>query len=163
MKLLREIAIYGVFIVIIGVLSVWPRYQLIDDDRAMISLVFSHAGELVSECRTLTQEELNELPPNMRAPTVCPRERHPVRVELRTGDEVLYQKTLLPSGIWADGKASIYERIEVQAGKHELFVGVNDSGGESEFDFTRSLSIDLSSGRNLVIQFDDLSREILIR
>ena len=163
MKLLREIAMYAVFIVVIGVLSVWPSYEVVEDDRAMISLVFSHAGELVSECRTLTQEELNELPPNMRTPTVCPRERHPVRVELRSGDEVLYQKILLPSGVWADGKSNIYERIEVQAGMHELFVGVNDSGGESEFDFVRSLSIDLSSGRNLVIQFDDQTREILIR
>ena len=163
MKLVREILMYGVFMAVIGLLSVWPRYELIEDDRAMISLVFSHAGKLVSECRTLTQEELNELPPNMRTPTVCPRERHPVRVELRTGDEVLYQKTLLPSGVWADGKASIYERIEVQAGVHELFVGVDDSGGEAEFDYAKSLTIDLSSGRNLVVQFDDQAQEILIR
>ena len=163
MKLIREILMYAVFMAVIGLLSVWPRYELIEDDRAMISLVFSHAGKLVSECRTLTQEELNALPPNMRTPTVCPRERHPVRVELRTGDEVLYLKTLLPSGIWADGKASIYERVEVQAGAHELFVGVNDTGGKTEFDYARSLAIDLSPGRNLVIQFDDQTQEILIR
>ena len=163
MKLIREILMYGVFMAVIGLLSVWPRYELIDDDRAMISLVFLHAGKLVSECRTLTQEELNALPPNMRTPTVCPRERHPVRVELRTGDEVLYQKTLLPSGIWSDGKANIYERIEVQAGMHELFVGVNDSGSDAAFDYTKSLTIDLSPGRNLIVQFDDQAQEILIR
>jgi hypothetical protein len=163
MKLIREILMYAVFIVVIGVLSVWPPYELVDKDRAMISLVFSHAGRLVSECRTLTQEELNELPPNMRTPTVCPRERHPVRVELRSGADTLYQKTLLPSGIWADGKASIYERIEVQAGIHKLFVGINDSGGAAEFDFAKSLTIDLSPGRNLVVQFDDQKQEVLIR
>ena len=163
MKLIREILMYAVFIAVIAALSVWPPYERLEKDRAMISLVFSHAGELISECRTLTQEELNELAPNMRAPTVCPRERHPVRVELRTGDETLYQKTLLPSGIWADGKASIYERIEVQAGVHELFVGVNDSGGDAGFDFSETLTIDLTSGRNLVVQFDDQLQQILIR
>ena len=163
MKLVREMLMYGVFMAVIGLLSVWPRYELIEDDRAMISLVFSHAGKLVSECRTLTQEELKELPPNMRTSTVCPRERHPVRVELRTGDEVLYQKTLLPSGVWSDGKANIYERIEVQAGVHELFVGVNDTGSEAEFDYSKSVTIDLSPGRNLVVQFDDQAQEVLIR
>jgi hypothetical protein len=163
MKLIREIQMYAVFIAVIGAFSVWPPYELVEEDRAMISLVFSHAGELISECRTLTQEELNELPPNMRTPTVCPRERHPVRVELRSGDEILYQRTLLPSGIWADGKANVYERIEVQAGVHELNVGINESGGDAGYDFSETLEVDLASGRNLVVQFDDQLQQILIR
>lgn len=163
MKRIGEFLMYIVFVAVIGALSAWPPYTQIGDDRAMISLVFSHAGQLVSECRTLTQEELNELPPNMRTPTVCPRERHPVRVELRTGAEVLYQRTLLPSGIWADGKANIYERIEVDAGRHALFVGMNDSGLDEGFDYTETLDIDLVPGRNLVVQFDDQLQTIQIR
>ena len=163
MKLLAEIVMYGVFIVFIGLMSDWPSYQLVDDNRAVISLVFSHAGNRLSECRTLSQDELNKLPPNMREPNDCPRERHPVRVELRSGASTLYRQTVQPSGFWADGKASIYQRIEVPSGMHEIFVGVNDSGGESNFDFVKSVTIDLTSGRNLVVQFDEQTQQILVR
>ena len=48
----------------------------------MVSLSFSRAGQRIRECRRLTQEELNRLPPNMRKPEDCPRERLPVRVLL---------------------------------------------------------------------------------
>jgi len=161
-KRVAEIAMYTAFAAFVGLLSVWPPYTNLDDDRAIISLVFSHAGKRVSECRQLTQEELNELPPNMRTMNDCPRERHPVRVELRSGTEILYEATLLPSGIWADGKASIYRRIEVPSGTHKLFVGMNDSGG-ADFDYEKSLTMDLAPRRNLLVQFDGQTSEFLIR
>jgi hypothetical protein len=161
-KLLTEIGLYALFIVVVGVLSAWPKYELIEGDRAVISMVFSHAGQRIGECRQLSQDELNELPPNMRKPADCPRERHPVRVELRSGGSALYSATLLASGIWADGKSSIYHRVEVPAGVHDLFVGMNDSGSEN-FDFSKSVTIDLEPRRNLVIQFDDDTQQFLIR
>jgi hypothetical protein len=154
---------YTVFIIVVGVLSVWPPYQLVEKDRAIISLVFSHAGDRITECRILSQEELNKLPPNMRKSSDCPRERFPVRVELRSGPNTLYADTLLPSGIWADGKASVYQRIEVSAGEHEVFVGMNDSGGRDNFDSSNSATVDLRAGQNLVIQFDEETEQFLIR
>jgi len=163
MKVLAEALMYAVFMAVIAVLSVWPSYELVEEDRAIISLVFSHAGDRVAECRILSQEELNKLPPNMRKPSDCPRERHPVRVELKSGGKTLYQDTVLPSGIWADGKASIYQRIEVPAGRHDVFVGMNDSGGNDDFDSTNSVSVDMRPGRNLVIQFDEETGQFLIR
>jgi len=163
MKLLAEILMYAVFAIVVGALSVWPSYELIDEDHAIISLVFSHAGERIGECRKFSQEELNALPPNMRKPADCPRERHSVRVELRSGDRILYGETLPPSGIWADGKASIYQRIVVPSGRQELFVGMNDSGGQTEFDYEKSVTLDLASGRNLVIRFDAQIQKFLIR
>jgi hypothetical protein len=163
MKVLAEILMYATFMVIVGALSVWPPYQLVEEDRAIISLVFSHAGERIAECRILSQDELNKLPPNMRKPSDCPRERHPVRVELRTGTNTLYADTLLPSGIWADGKASVYQRVEVSAGEHEIFVGMNDSGGSESFDSSNAVTLNLWPGRNLVIQFDEQAEQFLIR
>ncbi len=162
MKLIVEIGMYGLFIVVVGLFSVWPVYELVDEDLAIVSLVFSHAGDRIGECRQLSQEELNKLPPNMRKPADCPRERYPVRIELQSGGVELYEATMLPSGIWSDGKSSIYQRIEVPAGEHEMFVGMNDSGSEG-FDYTRALNIDLEAGRNLVIQFDEEAQQFLIR
>ena len=163
MKLVAEISMYVAFAVVVGVLSVWPSYELLDEDHAIVSVVISHAGQRVGECRVLSQDDLNKLPPNMRKPADCPRERHPVRVEFRSGDRLLYGETLPPSGIWADGKASIYQRIALRSGVHELFVGINDSGGEVDFDYTKSATLNLAPGRNLMIRFDDQTQQFLIR
>ena len=163
MKIVGEIAAYAVFAVAVGLLSVWPGYQLLDDDEAIISIAFVHAGQRVGECRQLSQEELNELPPNMRRPSVCPRERHPVRVELRLGGNVLYHDVLPPSGLWSDGKSDVYQRLVVDAGNHEIFVGMNDSGGVEGFNYEQSVVLDLSPGRNLVIRFNEKQQQFEFR
>lgn len=163
MRLLFEFLMYALFVIVLGVLSAWPGYKLIKEDRAIISLAFSHAGEVVGECRQLTQDELNKLPPNMRKPADCPRQRHPLRIVFRSGDELLYSDTVSPSGIWADGKANIYQRIEVKSGRHEIFIGMNDSGGGAEFDYSNTATVDLQPGRNMLIQFNEELRQFLIR
>ena len=108
MRLLAEMLAWALFALVVGALSVWPRYEMLERDDALVTLTFTHAAQRVGECRNLTQEEMNELPPNMRRPSDCPRERHPVRIELRSADRLLYGEMLLPSGIWSDGKANIY-------------------------------------------------------
>lgn len=163
MKWILQIVLYGLFAAVVGLFSAWPAYQLVGDDRAIISLVFSHAGQRIGDCRMLSQDELNELPPNMRTVSDCPRERHPVHVVLRSNTHTLYTETLPPSGIWADGKASIYKRIEVESGPHQLFVGINDSGDDTSFDYEQSALVDLPPGRNLVVQFDEKNKQITIR
>lgn len=163
MKLFAEICLYAVFAGVIGVLSAWPRYELLSGDRAMISLTFSHAAERIGVCQQLSQEDLNKLAPNMRKPADCPRERHPVHIVLRSGNDTLHSETLLPSGIWSDGKANIYRRLEVPSGKHELVVGMNDSGGGDKLDYSTSVTVDLAPGRNLVIQFNDETQQFIIR
>ena len=163
MKLFYDILAWAVFAVVVGLLSVWPRYNMVDAENAIITVTFAHAAQRVGECRILTQEELNKLPPNMRKPSDCPRERHVVRFEMRSGDSVLYKDTLLPSGIWSDGKSNIYQRVIIPAGRHDVFVGMNDSGGREGFDFVRSESVELLPGRNLMVQFDEQTQQILIR
>jgi hypothetical protein len=54
-------------------------YRHLASDQALIKLSFTRVGKPVGDCRKLSAEELAKLPPNMRAPTVCPRERSPVR------------------------------------------------------------------------------------
>jgi hypothetical protein len=162
-KLLWEIVAWVAFSAVVGLLSVWPRFEVVESERAIVTVTFSHAAHRVGECRQLTQEELNKLPPNMRKPSDCPRERFPMRVELRSDDQVLYQDVLLPSGIWSDGKANIYQRVEIDAGVHVLFVGMNDSGGDEGFNFENTAQIDIAPGRNVVIRFDPESGQFTIR
>jgi len=163
MKLLWEILAWVAFSAVVGLLSVWPHFEVVETEKAIVTITFSHAAQRVGECRQLTQEELNKLPPNMRKPSDCPRERFPVRIELRSGDSVLYQDVLLPSGIWSDGKANIYKRVEVDAGIHDLFVAMNDSGGDESFDFENAAQLEITPGRNVVIRFDPEAEQFLIR
>lgn len=161
-RFLSQAIAYGVFISVLGVFSVWPGYRLLGEQEAIVSLTFSHAADRVGECRRLTQEELNELPPNMRKPDDCPRERHPVHVELRIDGTPVYSETALPSGLWSDGKANIYRRVTVNVGEHELYVGMNNSGTDTGFDFELRQDVTILSGQNMVITFDDLHQMFLI-
>lgn len=162
-RILGQAIAYGVFVAVLGIFSVWPGYRLLEEQEAIVSLTFSHAADRVAECRRLTQEELNELPPNMRKPDDCPRERHPVHVELRIDDTLVYSKTALPSGLWRDGKANIYRRIAVSAGDHEVYVGMNNSGADYGFNFELQQHLTIAAGQNVVITFDDQRKMFLIR
>ncbi len=154
MKQLGHWVVYAAFFVSLGVFSVWPRLHLLADDEAIVSISFSHAAQRVGECRQLSQEELFALPPNMRKPEYCPRERHPLRIMLVMDDQTLYKAALPPTGLWADGKSTAYQRIRVSAGLHDFAIRMNESGTSGLFDFESSSTINLLPGENLVVYFD---------
>ncbi len=154
MKHVGQLVAYAAFFVLVGALSVWPRLRLMAEDEAIVSLSFSHAAKRVGECRQLSQEELMALPPNMRKPEDCPRERYPLQIVLLMDDQTLYQAALPPAGLWADGKSTAYQRIRVSAGVHDFTIQMNDSGASGPFDFEESSTINLLPGENLVVYFD---------
>ena len=84
-------------------------------------------------------------------------------VEFRLDGNLVYAQSLPPSGIWADGKATVYQRLRINAGEHELSVAMNHSGGESGFEFEKTIRRDLAPGDNLVIGFDELQRQFVLR
>lgn len=162
MKYIGQFVFYAAFAAVVGLLSIWPTYQLLNPQEALVSVTFSHAGKRIGECRTRTQEELDNLAPNMRQPNECPRERHPIYVELRADDQLVFAVTLPPSGLWGDGKSNIYRRTKVDAGEHLIFVGMNDSGANDSFDYELSRNLMIRPGHNVVIRFDDLHGTFVI-
>ena len=161
-RYIAQFVTYAAFAAVIGLFSVWPEYRMLESDEAFVSVTFSHAARRIGECRQLTQEELDELPPNMRKPNSCPRERHPTYLEMRANGKIIFAETLLPSGLWSDGKANVYSRTNIKAGQYELFVGMNDSGGEGRFDYELSVETRIEAGQNLVVGFDDQSNTFFI-
>ena len=158
-----RIAAYGLFAVAASAFSAWPVFKLINPDQAVISLTFSHAGQRVAECRRMTQDELNKLPPNMRKPMDCPRERKPVTVVFRVDGENVYQETLPPSGIWSDGESTVYVRIPVSAGEHRFFIGMTDSGRVAGFDYELDTSVNLRPEQHMVVEFDSERKTFVFR
>jgi hypothetical protein len=144
---------YALFALVVGYFATQPAYTHLDPDKALIKLSFSHAGAHREECRQLTQEELNRLPPNMRRPMDCPRERRPLLVELELDGEILYRDELPPSGLAGDGASTAYRKFPVAAGSHQLVARLRDSRREEGFDYVKSAEVTLAPQQNFVIDF----------
>jgi hypothetical protein len=144
-----QMLLYGVFALVIGVFSRWPEYRHLAPDQALIKLSFTHAAKRVAECRQLAR-----LPPNMRAPTKCERERAPMRIEVDVDGAPAFRRVAAPSGLSKDGASSIYQRLSVAAGSHRISVRLKDSAGGGGFDYQREQSVTLAPAQILVIDFD---------
>ena len=161
-KVFAQAAAYGVFIVLLGVLSNSPQYQRLDPDQAMVRLAFSHFGRPIRECHRLTQDELNALAPNMRKLEDCPRQRLPIRVEFLLNQQTVYAQTIAATGIWEDGEASVYERFPVLSGPHQLTIRMRDSARDTGFDYQLNQRVEIKELQNLVIGFDPSSKQFVI-
>ena len=100
-----QAVLYAALAAVILVFTRWPSYQNLPADSALIKLSISHQGKVLGDCVELTPEELAKLPPNMRAPVSCPRERSPLTVEIDVDGVLAYRQVAQPSGlsttIWA--------------------------------------------------------------
>jgi len=151
---LGQLLLYGVFAVVVGVFSRWPAYRHLAPDQALIKLSFNHQGKPVSECQRVSAEELAKLPPNMRAPLRCPRERSPITVELDVDGAPALRHVAQPSGLSRDGASAVYHRLQLPAGTHQLAVRLKDDVHTSGFGFTRDATVTLKPAQILVIDFD---------
>lgn len=153
LRYLAQALLYVPFMAIIGYFSTSPPYRHLARNQALIRLSFSHAAQRKSECRQRTPEELAKLPPNMRAPLDCPRERSPVTVELELDGQRVVQVSAPPSGLTKDGASTVYRRLLVAAGTHRIVARLRDRAG-GDFNYVRAAEIELKPGRVLVIDFN---------
>jgi hypothetical protein len=151
---LGQVLLYGLFAAAIGTFSQWPPYHHLRADEALVKLSLTRVGKPVGDCRTLGPEELAKLPPNMRAPTVCPRERSPLVVQVLLSGRLLIERTVAPTGVARDGAASIYERFVVPAGEHRIAVRLSDDVRARDKPWQRETTVKLVPGQVLVIDFD---------
>ena len=147
---------YAVFMALIWYFSTSPSVRVIEDDEAMITVAFSHAGETRHECRKLSQEELMKLPPNMRKPEDCPRERSPIIIEAMLDGKTVFSETRLPPGVFNDGGVNIYYSSKVPAGKHTFKIQMDDSVRDEGFNHKLTQEIDIVSRQILLVEFEPL-------
>ena len=145
---------YTVFMAIVWYFATSPSIKIIADDEAMITIAFSHAGQLREPCRRLSQEELNELPPNMRKLDDCPRERSPVTIEALLDDEPFYSATLPPPGLFGDGGVDVFHKAKIPAGEHRLSLKMNDSVRIEGFNHELEQSVSIDPAQILLVGFE---------
>ncbi len=151
---LGQVLLYGAFAAFIALFSNWPEYRHLADDEALIKISFVHTGKPVSDCVQQSAEELAKLPPNMRAPTRCPRERSPIIVAVDIDDTNVLTAEAPPSGLSKDGASAVFRRLVVPAGERRVRVRVSDDVRGRDAPYQREERIALAPGEVLVIGFD---------
>jgi ferredoxin/coenzyme F420-reducing hydrogenase delta subunit len=162
-KVERRTAVYGLLALGIGYCSSSPDLARFPADMALIRLSFAHGAERKEPCRRLSPEELQELPPNMRRPEACSRERRPVLVELELDGDLLYRASLEPTGLARDGPSRVYERFRVPAGRHQLTARLRDGRRAEGFDYERQVEVELRPRQSLAIDFRPETGGFIIR
>jgi hypothetical protein len=153
MRFLLQVIAYAAFAIAVGYLSFWPRYQYASPELANVKLSLSHATERVVPCVKLTPQQVAELAPNMRRTHSCERQRLPLILQLSVDGEITFEHEALPSGLWEDGPASIYERFDLAPGMHTIAVQLRDTAREDGWDYTHSEDVTLVAGRYMTITF----------
>lgn len=157
LKVLRyplQVLNYTLFMLLVWYFSAAPPYTQLQPDEAVVAVAFAHAGERREECRQLSQEELAKLPPNMRAPMDCPRERSPVTVRLLMDGELLIDEVAHAPGLYNDLGIDVYRSAKVPAGKHKLAVWMNDNVRVEGPTHTHEEMVTLEPAQLLVIDFN---------
>ncbi len=153
LRLVLQFVAYTAMAALLGYFATLPPYKYADPGKASIKLSLSHATHLVKPCVPLTQEEIAALAANMRRTETCERERLPLVLELDIDDETIVNLTAKPSGLWNDGPASIYERFDVEPGRHIVSVRIRDSGRATGWDYAATQAVELEAGRYFTVTF----------
>jgi len=153
---------YSIFMLLVWYFSAAPSYTQLTPDQAVVTVAFAHAGERLEECRELSGEELARLPPNMRAPMDCPRERSPVTVHLLLDGELLLEEVARAPGLYSDLGIDIYRSAKVPAGKHTLTVQMNDNVRIEGPTYTDEEMVTLEPGQRLVVNFNSETGKFFI-
>lgn len=149
-----QFALYGLFAAFIGVFSQWPPYHHLRPDQALVKVSFVRVGKPVGDCRKLSDAELARLPRNMRAATVCPRERSSVDIKVQIDGQTVLERSAPPSGLSRDGVSALYERVLVPAGERRISVHLSDDVRAREGGWRREETLRLAPGQVLVVDFD---------
>jgi hypothetical protein len=144
---------YAAFAAVVGYFSTSPPYEHLPEGQAVVKLSFQHAGQRKEACRERTPEELAKLAPNMRAASVCPRERADVAADISMDGKPLFEVVAPPTGLSRDGASTVYRRIAVPAGAHRFTAHLADTA-DGKVGYTADRVVELKPGRVLVIDFD---------
>ncbi len=158
-----QAVVYALIAVVLGYFSVWPTYRHFPGEKALITLTFSHGAMAKGGCRKLTSAEIAALPPNMRRPTSCPRERLPVLVELVLDDALIYKGSLAPTGLFSDGPSRVYQKFPVEAGPHKLVARLRDSDRTEGFDYVQEADVTIEPRQHLIVDFHSKAGGFIIK
>lgn len=154
-RLFLQAIAYAAFAVTVGYFASMPPYRYADAGAAGVKISLSHAADKVAPCVQLTQEEIAEFAANMRRTETCERQRLPLYFEFDVDGARVLTIEAPPSGIWGDGPSSIYERINLDPGRHRITVRLRDTARTEGWDYVKSEEVVLEAARYFTITFKE--------
>lgn len=133
-------------------LSDRPAHRSLPEGAGVLTLSISHGADRKAGCRKATPEELAKLPPNMRKPEICPRERPAIRVEFDLDGKRTFEADVPPSGIAGDGPSRVHESFVLPAGSYEIAVRMRDRP-EGDFTWQAERQVEIGPADHRVIDF----------
>lgn len=92
----------------------------------------------------------------------CPRERHPVSVELYVDGKRSLDKSYAPTGLKKDMASYIYEEFIIAPGPHTVSVKLYDRGNRQSPDYALENTVTFKPREVKVIWFNDKSNSLLM-
>ncbi|MFU8895722.1 MAG: hypothetical protein ACNA8J_04990 [Gammaproteobacteria bacterium] len=154
-QLVGQAAAWTLFAVITGTLAQWPTYSPLPQGHGELKLSMSHLTERVEPCVRLSPEEIAALPPNMRAPEKCARERIQAVVKLLVDDEPLLDTTVRPAGLARGGRAYLQANWGLPAGDYTLTLWLRDTPRDEGFDMVQHFPLRLAAGESTLLDLGD--------
>lgn len=151
---LLQVAAYAVFALALVHFSSAPAYRRYDPGTALVRLSIAHATARREPCRERSAAEIAAMPPNMRRPSDCARERVDLHLELDVDGLPAYAGRAAPSGLARDGEAVLYTTLPLPAGPRVLDVRLRDTPRTAGFDHRVRYEAALGPGEILVVEFD---------
>ena len=133
-------------------MSSWPLHRSLPENTGVLTLSFSHGADRSALCRKATPEELAALPPNMRRPEICPRERPPIYLELDIDGVRTLETEVPPSGFGRDGPSRVHESFTLRAGRYDVAVRMRDHSGDG-FEWQALRSVLIGPADHKVVDF----------
>jgi len=155
--------VLAAFGVMLGYFTYRPSYVHFPDDRALIKISFTTGGQRLGKCIRRSRAQLAKLPPHKRKVLICPRERHPIRVEVLIDGRPRYQATVRPAGLSSDGSSKFYRGLVVTPGRHTIVARLIDSGRTAGHDFEVRKEVVLAPRQHFIIDFQRDRRGFVFR
>lgn len=152
LKMAARLVVLTLVFMGVAALSNRPTYHSLPDGAGVLTLSFGHGADRRAACRKATPEELAKLPPNMRRPDICPRDRPPIRVEFDIDGKRMFEADVPPSGIAGDGPSRVHRRFVLPAGSYDIAVRMRERP-EGDFPWHAERTIRIEPGANRVIDF----------
>ncbi len=163
LRYIGQAILFALFAAFVVYFSTSPTYRHLDDDQGLLRLSFRHPGQVATDCRKRTAEELAALPPQLRSEMECERERSPVQVRIELDGELLFDRVYEPAGLRRDGASSAYFRMPIPVGEHDVRVQVNDDVRVQGFNHEGERRVDVAPGQVVLIDFIADKGGVIIR
>ena len=150
---LALLLVLTVFGALLGYFTYRPSYTQFGDDQALIKVSFTTGGKRIGKCIRRSRAELAKLPPHKRKAVVCPRERHPISLEVLVDGQSRLRTTVRPAGLSRDGSSKFYQGLVVAPGRHTIVARLVNSGRTSGYDYETTKVVDLRPRQHFIIDF----------